>query len=127
MYNWYAVNDLRKLCPAGWHVPSDGEWTTLTTYLGGASVAGGKMKSTLSLWDAPNTDATNSSGFSVLPGGYRDNDGSFYDIRGSAFVWSATENGLNSAWGRYLGSTSGDVSRSNGNKSVGASVRCLRD
>ena len=66
LYNWYAVNDSRKLCPAGWHVPTDAEWSTLTTNLGGDGVAGGKMKSTgTTYWDSPNTNATNSSDFSL--------------------------------------------------------------
>jgi len=77
LYNWHAVDDARGLCPTGWHEPADGEWTQLTDFLGGTSVAGGAMKTigTLSagtgLWLSPNADATNSSGFSGLPGGYR--------------------------------------------------------
>ncbi|MBU6331934.1 MAG: hypothetical protein KGQ80_05920, partial [Bacteroidetes bacterium] len=82
LYNWYAVTDSRGLCPTGWHVPTDGEWTTLTTFLGGESVAGGAMKSTATQptpggWNAPNTGATNSSGFTGLPGGYRASGGGF--------------------------------------------------
>ena len=128
LYNWYAVNDLRKLCPAGWHVPSDGEWTTLTTYLGGASVAGGKMKSIgTAHWNSPNTNATNESGFSVLPGGYRSSNGSFNNIRTNAFFWSATVAGDFNAWDRSLGFSNGVVTRSDDSKSGGASVRCLRD
>jgi uncharacterized protein (TIGR02145 family) len=69
LYNWYAVDDPRGLCPAGWHEPSDDEWTILTTYLGGDTVAGGKMKSVSALWSSTNVDATNTSGFSGLPGG----------------------------------------------------------
>jgi uncharacterized protein (TIGR02145 family) len=71
LYNWYAVADPRGLCPAGWHVPSDAEWTTLGTTLGGTSVAGAKMKSTSSLWTTSNTPGDNSSGFAGLPGGSR--------------------------------------------------------
>ena len=127
LYNWYAVNDLRKLCPNGWHVPTDAEWTTLTDYLGGVFVAGGKMKSTSSLWATPNTGADNSSGFSALPGGSRDFVGSFVDIRSIAFFWSATENSFNSAWNRILFYYNGLVNRLDNNKSLGASVRCLRD
>jgi len=81
LYNWYAVNDSRKLCPSGWHVPSDSEWTYLSSYLGGQSVAGGKMKSTgTTYWNSQSSGTTNSSGFSALPGGYRDSNGSFGDI-----------------------------------------------
>jgi uncharacterized protein (TIGR02145 family) len=72
LYNWYAVNDPRGLAPEGWHIPSDAEWTTLTTFLGGEGVAGGKMKERgITHWIYPNTDATNSSGFTGLPGGVR--------------------------------------------------------
>jgi uncharacterized protein (TIGR02145 family) len=94
LYNWYTtLGD--TLCPTGWGVPTDDEWTTLTTYLGGESVAGGKMKSVgTAYWNDPNTGATNESGFSVLPGGARNTDGSFFNIRFSAFFWSATENDL---------------------------------
>jgi len=70
LYNWYAVDDSRNICPCNWHVPTDAEWTTLIDYLGGEGVAGGKMKSTgTQYWLSPNTDATNESGFSGLPGG----------------------------------------------------------
>ena len=68
LYNWYAVNDKRGLAPVGFHVPSDDEWTALSDYLGGEDIAGGKLKSTIG-WN--NNSATNSSGFSALPGGYR--------------------------------------------------------
>jgi uncharacterized protein (TIGR02145 family) len=126
-YNWYTtLGD--TLCPAGWGVPTDAEWTTLTTYLGGISLAGGKMKSTSSLWNSPNTGANNSSGFTVLPGGYRVNDGSFTNISVLAFFWSATEFGSNYAWARFLNYNSDIVYRNaSGSKSTGASVRCLRD
>jgi len=128
LYNWYAVADNRGLCPNGWHVPTDAEWTTLTSYLGGESVAGGKMKSTgTTYWVSQSEGTDNSSGFSVLPGGYRDNDGSFNYIRSFAFCWSATEDGYSDAWFRSLNNSYGDVYRYSFGKSVGASVRCLRD
>jgi uncharacterized protein (TIGR02145 family) len=92
-------------------------------------MAGGKMKAIgTTNWASPNVGATNESGFSALPGGYRNSDGSFSGIRGSAFFWSATESGNNLAWYRDLYSLNGYVYRANyGGKSVGASVRCLRD
>jgi uncharacterized protein (TIGR02145 family) len=131
LYNWYAVNDARGLAPYGWHIPTDEEWTTLTNYLGGEDVAGGKMKSTgTAYWNSPNTDATNESGFSALPGGFRNNDGSFNFISYSAFFWSATEFDNYDAWFRKLYYYYGYVIRYNYgsySKSVGASVRCLRD
>jgi uncharacterized protein (TIGR02145 family) len=128
LYNWYTtLGD--TLCPAGWGVPTDAEWTTLTTYLGGESVAGGKMKSVgTAYWNSPNTGATNESGFSALPGSYRNYDGSFDGIRLDAFFWSATEYDYNNAWNRSLFFGFGVVYSSiNNTKSVGASVRCLRD
>jgi uncharacterized protein (TIGR02145 family) len=130
LYNWYAVNDLRKLCPAGWHVPTDAEWTTLETYLNTVAPTGsvgGKMKSTSSLWNSPNTGADNSSGFSALPGGYRTRSGGFSNIRNLAFFWSATERSTSNAWYRFLRYLSGNVNEDYDSKSVGASVRCLRD
>ena len=128
LYNWYAVNDKRGLAPAGWHVPRDAEWTALTTYLGGESVAGGKMKSVSSAcWYKPNTGAKNESGFSALPGGARSDDGSFNGIRGSSFFGSATESIFNSVCARYLNYNTGFVHRINHKKSVGTSVRCLKD
>jgi uncharacterized protein (TIGR02145 family) len=129
LYNWDAATDPKKICPAGWHVPSEEEWKILISYLGGSGIAGGKMKSTIG-WNAPNTGATNESGFSALPGGYRFTDGSFYDIRDHAFFWSATEIDYNLAWYRDLYNFNGEVNRFiyiYYSKSVGASVRCIRD
>ena len=128
LYNWFAAADPRKLCPTGWHVPTDTEWTTLTDYLGGVSVAGGKMKSTSSLWTST-FHADNTSGFSALPGGYRNFDGGFGAISGTAVFWSATEvsSGSSGAYYRDLGSANTIVSSNDYRKSVGASVRCLRD
>jgi uncharacterized protein (TIGR02145 family) len=131
LYNWYTtLGD--TLCPAGWGVPTDAEWTILTDYLGGEIVAGGKMKSVgTAYWQSPNTGATNESGFSALPGGSRNFNGSFSNVSYLAFFWSASENGSNLAWGRYLNYYSGYVFRTNSmntyNKSSGASVRCLKD
>jgi len=81
LYTWYTVIDSRNVCPDGWHVPTDTEWTTLTDYLGGTSVAGGKLKETgTTHWTTPNTGATNETGFTALPGGYRSNNGAFLCI-----------------------------------------------
>jgi uncharacterized protein (TIGR02145 family) len=128
LYNWKATQSSDSLCPIGWHVPTDTEWTTLTSFLGGESVAGGKMKSTgTTYWSSQSGGTDNSSGFSVLPGGCRLVDGSSFDIRSSAFFWSATEVDDYNAWSRYLYSLSSIVYRFNFNKSVGASVRCLKN
>jgi len=128
LYNWYAVNDPRGLAPAGWHVPSDPEWTTLSTYLGGNAVAGGKMKTTgITRWTTPNTSATNESGFTGLPGGYRNLFGSFYNVRISGYWWSATVNDSTYAWFRYLYYDDGYLYRSLNNKKNGFSVRLVKD
>jgi uncharacterized protein (TIGR02145 family) len=138
LYNWYAVKgifktgeiastDTLKICPSGWHVPTDVEWTTLTNFLGGGSV-GGKMKSTSSLWNSPNEGADNSSCFSALPGGYRSqNGGQFLSIGTSTVFWSATVIDYTYAWNRTLASFGTFVGRQDYRKEVGASVRCLKD
>ncbi len=128
LYNWYAVNT-DKLCPNGWHVPSDAEWTTLVNYLGGASVAGGALKEAgTSHWSSPNTSATNSSGFSALPGGHRYySDGSFVTLGYFGYWWSSTEGDGSNAWGRYLVYDNAYVGRLDYSKRNGFSVRCLRD
>lgn len=125
LYNWYAVNDSRGLAPVGYHIPSDAEWTILTDYLGGAGVAGTKMK-TKSGWEK-NGNGTNSSGFSGLPGGYRGSNGPFGYIGYNGTWWSSTEYGTYLAWDRNLGYLDGSVGRGPNNKGKGLSVRCLRD
>lgn len=128
LYNWYAVNDPRGLAPTGWHVPSDAEWTTLSTFLGGDAVAGGKMKETgTTHWVSPNFGATNSSGFTGLPGGIRDEGGIFYYIGLNGIWWSSTEDITTYARGRSLGFGNRFVSRYVADKRNGFSVRCLRD
>ena len=127
LYNWYAVADPRGLCPTGWHVPSDAEWTTLENFLGGSSVAGGKMKAVSSLWTSPNTGATNSSGFTGLPGGGRNFDGEYIFIGTNGYSWSSTQYTTTIAWCRNLDNDNGDVYPNYFNKGQGFSVRCLRD
>ena len=127
LYNWYAVKT-GKLAPKGWHVPSDAEWTELTNYLGGTSVAGGKLKETgTTHWASPNTGATNETGFTALPGGTRYSSGAFDDIGTSGVWWSATENNATSAWDRIVYLNYSDVVRGYFNKEVGFFVRCVRD
>jgi uncharacterized protein (TIGR02145 family) len=130
LYNWFAVNDAKGLCPSGWHVPTDAEWTTLEIYL--YTVApngsvGNKMKSPSLLWTIINAPTLNSSGFTALPGGVRIADGNFYSIRETAYFWSATPN-VNNAMIRFLNGNNDQVTRNNAyDKSVGLSVRCLKD
>jgi uncharacterized protein (TIGR02145 family) len=129
LYNWYAVSDSKGLCPRGWRVPTDAEWTTLTDYLGGELVAGSKMKSTgTTQWQSTNNLVKNENGFTALPGGYRNNDGRFYSIRTDAFFWTSTAFSENNAWYRYITDIKGQVYKnSRFVKSVGASVRCIKE
>ena len=131
LYNWYTVNT-GKLVPMGWHVPSDSEWTVLTTYLGGGNVAGGPLKDTgTTYWGSPNGGATNASGFSALPGGCRWS-GVFFDIIYMGFWWSSSTFDATNSDYRYMtwGGTSGSgtsVGGGSDSTSFGLSVRCLRN
>jgi len=128
LYNWYAVSDNRNIAPDGWHVPSDAEWRTLVNYLGGESVAGGKMKEIgTTHWKRPNEGATNVSGFAALPGGGRGYDGSFFYLGTYAYFWSSTESGSYSAWYRALYYSYASVYRDYYDKLSGFSVRLVRD
>jgi uncharacterized protein (TIGR02145 family) len=134
LYNWYAVNDPRGLAPEGYHVPTNEEWTILEEFLGGYDIAGHKMKSVEGWEDwededgeLQNGNGDNSSGFNGLPCGSSDIGGGFYFIREYTFFWSTTEIDNDFVWYRSLNHYDGNVNRSNYYKSVGASVRCLRD
>jgi uncharacterized protein (TIGR02145 family) len=128
LYNWYAVSDPRSVCPAGWHVPSDAEWTALGNHLGGASVAGNKMKSTgTQYWGFPNSGSTNASGFSGLPGGLRYFDGAFYSFGDNGSWWTSTEADPDFAWYRSLNNGLADLYQGSWSKRFGYSVRCVRD
>ncbi len=123
-----TTNGNKNVCPTGWHVPTDAEWNVLTNYLGGVDVAGGKMKEVgTTSWNSPNTDATNTSLFTGLPGGYRDYSGNYSYIGGIGFWWSSSESSTGDAWYRNLYYGSGYAVRDNANKTYGFSVRCLRD
>ncbi len=127
LYNWYAVNDPRGLAPAGWHIPSSVEWTTLANTLV-FFVAGGKMKEPgTANWSAPNYDADNSSDFTGLPGGYRLSNGSFLAIGESGYWWSSTENNTSTAWDRNINTNFNSLFIEYNFKKNGYSVRCIRD
>ena len=131
LYNWYAVstttNGNTNLCPDGWHLPTDAEFTTLSDFLGGESIAGGKMKQAGTVyWNSPNTGADNSSGFTALPAGSRKDDGDFGSLGGFAIFWSSPGNGPGDSWLRYLRSGFAKVFRNIVNQNFGYSVRCLR-
>jgi uncharacterized protein (TIGR02145 family) len=128
LYNWFAVSE-NNLCPLGWHVPSDADWTILSDYLGGASVAGGKMKQAGGAsWNTPNNGADNSSGFTALGTGYRFYlDGAFYDKTYITAWWSTTEWYGTEVLRRYIFFDTSDLYRLNYPKGNGFSVRCLKD
>jgi len=139
LYNWYAVNDPRGLAPEGWHVPSDAEWNVLikcidpaadpTVYGIQSITAGGAMKEAgLTHWTSPNSGATNSSGFTGLPGGYHDiTDVPFTHIGADGLLWSTTEFNTSDAWLRNLFFSSSFIYRYSYSKKYGFSVRCIRD
>jgi uncharacterized protein (TIGR02145 family) len=133
VYNWFACVDSAQLCPVGWHVPSNADWTILTDYLGGLNVAGAKMKTvgnlTLGngLWTSPNLGATNSSGFSGTPAGYRYMLGYSNYIGNGALFWSSTEFGAAQAQMRFLNYNLSSAGQDQYNKHYGFSVRCVRD
>ncbi len=132
LYNYFAVNDSRKIAPVGWHIPSKEEWTTLINYLGGESVAGGKMKETgTTYWLNPNTDASNSSGFNALPGGYRQRGTGIFLYKGSNCFFRTSneefESGYDSSWHIMLLNQNSTITHSFAEKTYGFSVRCIKD
>jgi uncharacterized protein (TIGR02145 family) len=129
LYNWFAVNT-GKLCPAGWHVPYEEEWTTLVDYLGGEYYAGGSLKEQgLNHWNSPNAGASNAYGFSALPGGYRTglSTGSFRAIRYIGWWWTNTESDLKWARNRVMAFDAIEVAKGRAIKTNGYSVRCIKD
>lgn len=128
IYNWYSVNT-GKLCPIGWHIPTDNEWTILTSYLGGENAAGTELKeSGTTHWISQSPGATNSSGFTALPGGMRYSGGSFQYLGSFGNWWSATENMYATTEGIYRQlSYDSTVKTLRIDKRAGCSVRCLKD
>jgi uncharacterized protein (TIGR02145 family) len=122
LYNWYAVHDPRGLAPAGWHIPSKPEWLVLYTALGGDVVAGGKMKEAGDTnWTTPNTGATNSSGFTGRPGGYRIRSGIFNNIGKYGLWWSSGN------YDAMMSYNFAAIAYGEGDKDVAISVRCIKD
>ncbi|NIP43221.1 MAG: hypothetical protein GWO41_07980 [candidate division Zixibacteria bacterium] len=138
LYNWYAVSDSRNLAPEGWHIPTDAEWKQLEMHLGMSqaeadntglrgTTEGGKLKEAgTAHWNSPNTGATNESGFTALPGGYRYSNGSFASFGEEALFWSSTEAGIYS-WYRGLSFVSSQIGRNNIYRPCGFSIRCVKD
>ena len=135
LYNWYAAAGIiasggaptKNICPDGWKVPTHGQWTILETLLGGPNLAGIALKSTSTLWSFL-TNANNTSDFSALPGGRRLANGQFINVGTDAYLWSFPDIGSNVTWIRNLYTLDPDFySYINYNKSIGASIRCLKD
>jgi uncharacterized protein (TIGR02145 family) len=140
LYNWYTVDDSRNVCPTGWHVPTDAEWKQLEMFLGMSQAdadttgfrgtdEGGKLKEIATThWNSPNSGATNSSGFTGLPGGRRySSDGTFTSTGYNGYWWSATQYSASNGWQRSLYFGKAEVERNNFAKGYGLSVRCLSD
>lgn len=126
LYNWYAVNDNRGLCPTGWHIPTDTEWSSIIGFLGGTSIAGGTMKEAgTAHWLSPNTGGTNTSGFTGLPGGKIVNT-FFEELTVEGYWWSSTESGAN-AYYRYMYYESSNIFQGLAGKTNGYSVRCIKE
>jgi len=141
LYTWAAAmgdnaisssanpSEIQGVCPDGWHLPSDAEWTELTNFLGGENVSGGKMKETgTTHWIEPNSGATNESNFSALPSGFRSNNSGIFDYQGRrGYWWSSTQHSNTFAWYRYPSYNNDDIYRNSYNKSYGFAVRCIKN
>ena len=128
IYNYYTAMDSRSICPPGWHIPTIAEWTTLMNFLGGSSVAGGKMKqSGTANWTSPNTDATNSSRFTALPGGSRDCSNNFINMGTNSSLWSSAPAVSGTVQGSTLFSNSGTFFFGSGFDCNANYVRCIKD
>lgn len=125
LYNWHAVNDARGLCPSGWHVPSDGEWTTLTDGIGGALTGGNTLKAGFGWFNNGNGSSPN--GFDAFPGGQRMNAGNFQGAGTDAFFWTSTALSSVQVWFRSMGWNLPEVVRNPAEKNVGMSIRCIKD
>jgi uncharacterized protein (TIGR02145 family) len=127
LYNWYAVNT-SKLCPIGWHVSTNADWTTLANFIGGDNIAGGKLKETgTTHWNSPNTGATNETGFTALPGGYCLQDETFVSIGYDGIFWSSTVIDAYTAWFWAMDRSTIALGMADCDKTRGLSVRCVRD
>lgn len=128
LYNWHAAIDQRGIAPEGWHVPSNDEWQTLADYLGGIADAGGKLKEKgTSHWNNPNNYATNETGFTGLPGGYRENNGDFVFLGSVGYFWTTSESNTLLSWYRKLYGTLSMLDSGFMFKYYGFSLRCIKD
>jgi len=128
LYTWFTVNDNRQICPSGWHVPSNTEWTTLVDFIGGESNGGSKLKETGILhWESPNADATDEYRFTALPAGYRTCYGLFTGFKTSAYFWTSTEKDITEAFLRSTWSEISSMSDGSIGKCYGFSLRCIKN
>lgn len=128
LYNWYVVDDSKEICPSGWHVPSDSEWSILSAYLGGDSVAGSHLKETGNEhWLFQNREADNNSGFTALPSGHRHRIGSFATLGYYGFFWSSTKTDSLQAFNRFVSYNNSVLGRSSSEYTNGFCIRCIRD
>ena len=139
LYNWYAVSDSRNIAPAGWHIPTDTEWLALRSWLGGELIAGGKLKSRgkftivdvnatpTPYWASSNTGASDAVGFTALPGGYRYYGAVYGAVAYVGYWWSSTQYDSGTAWSRHLSNTSAQLFTGYIDKTLGFSVRCIKD
>jgi uncharacterized protein (TIGR02145 family) len=126
-YNWFTVAT-NKLCPVGWHVSTDAEWTTLTNYLGGEAIAGGKLKETTTLhWTPPNVGATNQTGFTAIANGYRHGSGYYDNLLHNSYFWTATAHISGNSWERSLCHDTINVLAEYFGRNTGMAVRCVMD
>ena len=133
LYNWYAVTASTGLCPTGWHMATEDEWDDLITYVGGETVAGGKLKSQRTdpsehpRWDSPNTGATNEIGFNILPSGYRSSIGEFTDLGYSTYYWCPSEFDASFGVCYYVSTEDATMEKYYKKKRSGYPVRCVKD
>jgi len=128
LYNYYALIDNRNICPQGWHIPSDAEWNLLCKFIGDDSLVGGKLKEMgFTHWINPNINATNESGFTGLPGGYRTANGNFEGFGMDAYWWTATQADNKIAWSRNINFKQSIVNIRGSDKKMGFSIRCIKN
>jgi len=131
LYNWLAVNNSQKVCPLGWHVPTQSEWFILSDYLGGGNIAGGKLKETDTIhWHSPNTSADNSSGFTALPGGLLNSyshNGQFQYVGEMGHFWSSTLVCSTTIWFALLSAFNSRLEIPSYGDECGFSIRCIKD
>ena len=131
LYTWFAATDSRNICPTGWHLPANSEWATLVTFLGGENEAGGKLKEIgLTHWVTSNGGATNTSGFTALPGGWRYYGGGSEYMGYFGYWWSSTTETSDEAWYRAMNYGEGNINENAGIpniKKYGLSVRCVKN